>query len=52
MAKIIGLGGVFKYFSNRLRHRLERRSNGSVLLSINLNAFWLDCVAQAYKDIV
>ena len=37
MAKIIGLGGAFKYFRSRLEYRLERRSNRPALPSINLN---------------
>jgi len=38
MARIIGLGRAFRYFSSGLGYRLERRSNRPALPSINLNA--------------
>jgi hypothetical protein len=44
MAKIISLDGAFKYFSSGPGYRLKRRSNGPTLLSINLNAPWLDYI--------
>ena len=37
MARTIGLGRTFRYFSSGLGYRLESRFNGPISPSINLN---------------